>query len=120
VRRRALLHAASAENPMSEGEAWGNIGVDYAAPALTPGEQLALNRGVPRASADAAGVNYMQRFFEPRGRTAAKVLTLHALDDGLVIPENDENIGKPSWRAAARSSSSSSSPRPAVTAGSAP
>ena len=69
---------------------WGNLGVDYAAPALTPGEQLALNRGVPRASADAAGVNYMQRFFEPRGRTAAKVLTLHALDDGLVIPENDE------------------------------
>src|SRR5881409_4488609 len=68
----------------------GNIGVDYSAPALTPGEQLALNRGVPRASADAAVVNYMQHFFEPRGRTAAKVLTLHALDDGLVIPENDE------------------------------
>jgi Cys-rich repeat protein len=69
---------------------WGNIGVDYAPPGLTPDEQGALNRGVPRAEADAPAVKYMQRFFEPQGHTVAKVLTLHALDDGLVIPENEE------------------------------
>jgi len=69
---------------------WGNGDVDYASPALTLAERVALNAGVPRASSAAPAVNYMQAFFEPRARTTAKVLTLHALDDGLVIPENEE------------------------------
>jgi hypothetical protein len=69
---------------------WGNVGVDYASPSLTAAEEAAINDGVPRARERAGGVHYMRRFFEPGGRTVAKVLTLHALDDGLVIPENEE------------------------------
>jgi len=45
---------------------------------------------VPRAKEQAPGVKYLRRFYEPRGRTDAKVLTLHALDDGLVVIENEE------------------------------
>src|SRR4029077_12011644 len=68
---------------------WGNVGVDYAAPLLTPAEHDALNAGVHRAPADADAVRYPRRFFEPRGRTRSKVITVHALDDGLVLPENE-------------------------------
>ena len=69
---------------------WGNAGVDYAAPMLTPVEQAALNRRVVRVRADAPAVKYMRRWFEPRAETSTKVLTLHALDDGLVLVENEE------------------------------
>jgi pimeloyl-ACP methyl ester carboxylesterase len=69
---------------------WSNALVDYAAPGLTPAEQTALNNGVPRAIEDASGVRYMRRFFEPHARTGAKVLALHAIDDGLVLVENQE------------------------------
>ena len=69
---------------------WGNIGVDYASPRLTPAEQTALNAGIPRVAADADAVRYMRRFYEPRGRTRSKVITVHALDDGLVLPENED------------------------------
>ena len=59
---------------------------------LTAGEQTALNAnaGVHRSDSDAAAVRYMRRFYEPRGRTHAKVVTVHALDDGLVIPEHED------------------------------
>ena len=69
---------------------WGNVGVRYLSPTLTPAEQAAVNAGVPRAQSRAPGVRYMRGFYEPRGQTRAKILTLHALDDGLVIPENEE------------------------------
>jgi hypothetical protein len=69
---------------------WGNTGVDYAAPGLTPAEQKALNRGIVRVRADAPAVKYMRQWFEPRGETDSKVLTLHAQDDGLVLVENEE------------------------------
>ncbi len=69
---------------------WGNEGLDYASPLLTPDERAALNAGVARVREDAAAVRYMRQWYEPRGRTESKVLTLHALDDGLVIPENEE------------------------------
>ena len=69
---------------------WGNVGVHYAAPDLTAGEQAALDRAVVRARADAPAVKYMRRWFEPRAMTSSKVLTLHALDDGLVLVENEE------------------------------
>src|SRR5204863_4653626 len=46
--------------------------------------------GVHRSAEDAPGVVYMRRFYEPNGRTASKVITVHALDDGLVIPENED------------------------------
>src|SRR2546430_16316201 len=69
---------------------WGNIDVDYASPLLTPAEQTALNAGIPRVAADADAVRYMRRFYEPRGRTRSKVITVHALDDGLVLPENED------------------------------
>jgi hypothetical protein len=69
---------------------WGNVGVGYASPQLTPEEQAALDAGVHRSDADAPAVRYMRRFFEPRGRTRSKVVTVHALDDGLVIPEHDD------------------------------
>src|SRR6059036_2316466 len=69
---------------------WGNIGVDYASPLLTPAEQTAFNAEVYRVAADADAVRYMRRFFEPRGRTRSKVITVHALDDGLVLPENED------------------------------
>jgi pimeloyl-ACP methyl ester carboxylesterase len=68
---------------------WGNVGVDYAAPGLTLEERAALNAGVYRTREDAPAVQYMRRFYEPRGRTQSKVITVHALDDGLVIPENE-------------------------------
>ena len=68
---------------------WGNVGVVYASALLTPAEQAALDAGVHRSDADASAVRYMRRFYEPRGRTQAKVITVHALDDGLVIPEHE-------------------------------
>jgi pimeloyl-ACP methyl ester carboxylesterase len=69
--------------------AWGNIDVDYVSPQLSPAEQAALNAGVIRVREDAAAVRYLHAWYEPRGRTRSKVLTVHALDDGLVIPENE-------------------------------
>jgi len=69
---------------------WGNAGVDYASPRLTPDERTAINAGIHRATADADAVRYLRRFYEPRGHTNAKVVTVHALDDGLVIPENED------------------------------
>ncbi|HYC24268.1 MAG TPA: hypothetical protein VEI94_16280 [Candidatus Bathyarchaeia archaeon] len=69
---------------------WGNVGVDYASPLLSPAEQAQLNAGVVRTRNDPVATDYMRRFFEPQGRTSSKVLTLQALDDGLVIPENQE------------------------------
>jgi pimeloyl-ACP methyl ester carboxylesterase len=69
---------------------WGNVGVSYASPLLTAQERTALDAGVHRSDSDADAVRYMRRFYEPRGRTRAKVVTVHALDDGLVIPEHEE------------------------------
>lgn len=69
---------------------WSNDGVSYQSPALTPAEQVAYNAGVPRATNDADAMEYLRRSYEPRGRTQSKVLTLQALDDGLVIPPNQE------------------------------
>jgi hypothetical protein len=68
---------------------WGNVGVVYASPLLTAMEQTALDAGVHRSDADASAVRYMRRYYEPRGRTQTKVITVHALDDGLVIPEHE-------------------------------
>src|SRR5205823_10279062 len=69
---------------------WGNVGVVYAPPKLDAADQAALDQGVYRAREDASAVRYMRRFYEPRGRTRSKVITVHALDDGLVIPENED------------------------------
>jgi hypothetical protein len=68
---------------------WGNIGVDYARPSLSPAEAEAVNEGVYRSASFPRATVYMQRWYEPRARTGSKVLTIHALDDGLVIPENE-------------------------------
>lgn len=72
------------------GHPWGNTGVTYGSPRLTAGEQAALQAGVHRSDSDAAAVRYLRRFYEPRGRTSSKVVTVHALDDGLVIPEHED------------------------------
>ena len=69
---------------------WGNVGVSYASPMLTSDEIAALDVGVYRSDSDADAVRYMRRFYEPRGRTRTKVVTVHALDDGLVIPEHTQ------------------------------
>ena len=69
---------------------WGNLGVTYTSAALTADEQTALNAGVHRSDSDAAAVRYLRRFYEPRGRTASRIVTVHALDDGLVIPEHED------------------------------
>lgn len=69
---------------------WSNDGVIYRSPNLTPAESAAFNAGVPRATNDADATEYLRRSYEPRGRTESKVLTLHALDDGLVLVENQE------------------------------
>ena len=68
---------------------WGNEGVTYDSPLLTPAERDAVNAGIHRAREDAEAVLYMRHWYEPRGRTRSKVLTIHALDDGLVLPENE-------------------------------
>jgi hypothetical protein len=81
---------------------WGNLDIAYSSPELTAAEAAAINAGVPRAEAQASAVKYMRRFFEPRAKTEAKVLTLHALDDGLVIPENTEKYAE-AFAAAGRS-----------------
>jgi hypothetical protein len=73
---------------------WGNTGVTYASPLLTGPERDALNAGVRRVREDASAVKYLQAWYEPRGRTASKVLTLHALNDGLVIPENQQKYAE--------------------------
>ena len=62
----------------------------------------ALDQGVYRAREDASAVRYMRRFYEPRGRTRSKVITVHALDDGLVIPENEDKY-REAFEAAGRS-----------------
>jgi hypothetical protein len=69
---------------------WGNTGVTYASPLASADEVAEFNAGVYRFREDAAGVRYLRKWYEPRGRTNAKVLTVHALDDGLVIPENQD------------------------------
>jgi hypothetical protein len=69
---------------------WSNIGVIYAPPTLTGEEQAALNAGAPHVAGNARAAKYMRRFFEPRAKTDVKVLTLHALDDGLVLVANQE------------------------------
>ena len=69
---------------------WGNVGVTYASPLLTADERAALDAGVHRSDSDPAAVRYMRRYYEPRGRTRSKVITVHALDDGLVIPEHED------------------------------
>ena len=51
---------------------WGNDGVDYASPRLTPTEHADLNAKAYRAHADADAVRYMRRFFEPRGARARR------------------------------------------------
>jgi pimeloyl-ACP methyl ester carboxylesterase len=68
---------------------WGNEGVVYDSPTLTEQEKADVNAGIYRVREDKPAVAYMQRFYEPRGDTSAKVLTIHALDDGLVLPENE-------------------------------
>jgi hypothetical protein len=72
------------------GVPWSNDGVTYASPALSAAELAAFNAGVPRATNDAAAMEYLRRNYEERGHTQSKVITLHALDDGLVIPQNEE------------------------------
>jgi len=99
---------------------WSNVGVDYRPPALSSAEADALNAGVPRAKEQAPGVQYLRRFYEPRARTDAKVLTLHALDDGSSSRRTRRSTGRRSWRPAVRSSWCSSTRRRAGTAGSAP
>ena len=69
---------------------WGNTGVEYNSPLLTPAERTALNAGIRRVTEDAAAVRYMRRYYEPTGRTRSKVLTVHAHDDGLVLVENED------------------------------
>lgn len=73
---------------------WGNEGVTYASPLLSGPERDALNAGIHRVREDAAGVKYLRAWYEPRGRTRTKVLTLHALNDGLVIPENQHKYAE--------------------------
>ncbi len=68
---------------------WSNVGVSYASPLLSDAERTALDAGAHRSDSDASAVRFMRRFYEPRGRTASKIVTVHALDDGLVIPEHE-------------------------------
>lgn len=68
---------------------WGNEGVAYDSPLLAADERAAINAGVHRVREDPEAVSYMRHWYEPRGRTRSKVLTIHALDDGLVLPENE-------------------------------
>lgn len=81
---------------------WGNVGVDYSRPSLTPVEAAELNAAVHRSNSHPRATVYMQRWYEPRARTASKVLTVHALDDGLVIPEN-ETVYRDAFARAGRS-----------------
>jgi len=81
---------------------WGNVGVAYDSPRLSPAERERLNAEVYRVGNDAAATRYLRRWYEPRARTRSKVLTVHALDDGLVIPEN-ENTYRDAFAAARRS-----------------
>lgn len=82
--------------------AWGNVGVTYASPELTADERTTLNELVHRSEADASAVRFMRRWYEPRARTRTKVVTLHALDDALVIPEHEEKY-RQAFEAAGRS-----------------
>lgn len=68
---------------------WGNEGLAYDPPALSEQETTDLNAGIARVREDKSAVAYMNRYYEPRGETTSKVLTIHALDDGLVLPENE-------------------------------
>jgi len=81
---------------------WGNDTVTYDSPALSTAEKDAVNAGIPRAREDKPAVKYMTRYYEPRGETDAKVLTIHALDDGLVLPENETKY-RQAFEAAGRS-----------------
>jgi hypothetical protein len=67
---------------------WSNVGVAEGSPLVTPAEAAALDAGIPRATSDGRATALLRRCYEPRGRTDAKVVSLHALDDGLVFPEH--------------------------------
>lgn len=81
---------------------WGNGGVDFVSPLLTSDERTMLSAKAHQSTEDASAVKYMRRFYEPHGRTHSKVLTVHALDDGLVIPENETKY-RQAFEAAGRS-----------------
>jgi hypothetical protein len=69
---------------------WSNDGVTYRSPLLTAAEEAAFNAGAPRATNDTDAMRFLLGAYEPRGYTESRILTLHALDDGLVLPENEE------------------------------
>jgi hypothetical protein len=69
---------------------WSNVGVEERSPLVTPSEAAALDASIPRASSDGRATAMLRRFYEPRGRTDAKVVSLHALDDGVVFPEHED------------------------------
>ena len=71
------------------GHPWSNRDVAYASPLLTDDERAALDAGIRRVDEDPAAVRYMRQWYEPKGRTKSKVLTVHAHDDGLVLVENE-------------------------------
>jgi len=68
--------------------AWSNVGVTEGSPLVPPAEAAALDAAIPRAAADAEATALLRRHYEPRARTDAKVVSLNALDDGIVFPEH--------------------------------
>ena len=59
--------------------------------ALTPTVALQLNAGVARYDADRAALNYYERNYQPTGRIAFPVVTLHTERDPA-IPYANENV----------------------------
>jgi len=72
------------------GVPWSNVGVTYRSPTATPVEEAAFNAAAVRATNDIGATRFLRRAFEPHGLTYSRVLTLHNLDDGLALVENED------------------------------
>lgn len=66
------------------GNAYDNTERTYASPLLDAATQQALNEGVERLTGKPSAALYLDRWFTPRGRFTAKVLSLHNTVDPLV------------------------------------
>ena len=69
---------------------WGNTGVTFAWPDLTGAEAATLDAGIRRTDGDFYAIRFLRRFHEPTARTLTRVLTVHALDDGIVPVAHEE------------------------------
>ena len=69
---------------------WANTRVTFPWLELSGPEAAALAAGIRRTVSDVSATRFLRRFYEPSAHTRARVLTLHAVDDGIVPVAHEE------------------------------